>query len=201
MVASAVLTSNMINTFRPRVVAMTGVCAGFKERTEFGDVVIADPSWDYQSGKITSAEFEVAPHQIALNPAIRRRLAALSGRDEVLRRIRSRWVSGNAPQTEIRVHIGPFASGSAVLAKQDRIKEVKAQHRHLVAVDMEVYGLYAAAAEASSPVPHAVAMKGVQDFGDEMKADDYRNYAAFVSASLFAEFVSTEYLDLLELWS
>lgn len=31
---------------------MTGICAGHKDKAQLGDVIVADPAWDFQSGKL-----------------------------------------------------------------------------------------------------------------------------------------------------
>ena len=155
---------------------------------------MADPSWDYQSGKLTGGIFEIAPHQLPLLSAIRRRLVetASSG---LLRTFKEAW-SGPSPRTDLQAHVGPFASGSLVLADKSRFQELHTQHRQLLGIDMEVYGVYAAASEAPAPTPHAFAIKGVSDFGDETKADDFREFAAYVSAKTFSAFVESHYRDL-----
>lgn len=199
MVSAAVLAANMIRTFRPRVIAMTGICAGLRDRVAIGDIVVVDPSWDYQSGKFLRGEFQAAPHQLPLITPIRRRLMELASR-EVLAPVKDGW-QGRKPDTDLSLHIGPAASGSAVLADKRRLSALKLQHRQLLAVDMEVYGIYAAAAEAPSPAPCAIAIKGVSDFGDESKGDEFREYAAYASSTVFERFVKKEYVGLREfLW-
>jgi nucleoside phosphorylase len=159
--------------------------------------VVADPSWDYQSGKVLKGEFEVAPHQLPLVSALRRRFSEF-GQRGLLGAVKDKW-AGPKPNSEILLHIGPFASGSAVLADKKRLSAVKQQHRNLLAIDMEAYGLYAAAAEAPMPAPYAVAIKGVSDFGDESKGDEFREYASYVSASVFSYFVANDYFDVRKL--
>jgi nucleoside phosphorylase len=198
MVSAAVLAANMIRTFTPRIVAMVGICAGMREEVSLGDVVVADPSWDYQSGKYNGTSFEAAPNQLPLNSAVRRRVKA-AATEETLIGIRSKW-QGSPPPTTIRLHAGPFASGSSVLANKERLAALKLQHRKLVAIDMEAYGIYSAAADAPTPTPHALVIKGVSDFGDEEKTDSVRDYAAYVSAAVLRSFVETEYGALLALF-
>lgn len=197
MISTAVLTTNMIRTFKPRLIAIVGICAGVRGKISLGDVAVADPSWDYQSGKVSGDTFELAPHQLPLHSAIRRRIVEL-GSDELFSRMRSSW-QGAAPKTAISLHVGPFASGSAVLANKQKLEELKLQHRNLIAIDMEVYGVYAAAAEAPAPAPYPLAIKAISDFGDEQKGDDVREYSSYVSASVLAAFVTREYTGLLDL--
>jgi hypothetical protein len=79
MPATAVLAAKIIQTFRPRIIAMPGIAAGVKGRTNLGDVIIADPSWDWGNGKWTSQngepQFMPAPHQIALHQEIRNKVS------------------------------------------------------------------------------------------------------------------------------
>jgi nucleoside phosphorylase len=49
--AAGVLSMKMIEYFRPKYLAMTGILAGMRGGSEPGDIVAADPSWDYGSGK------------------------------------------------------------------------------------------------------------------------------------------------------
>ena len=83
-----------------------------------------------------------------------------------------------------RVVIGPVASGSAVLADGEVVHEIKAQHRDLIGIEMEVYGMYSAAYSASQPQPLAFALKAVCDFADPNKGDNHQRYAAYTSANV-----------------
>lgn len=199
MVAAAIFCSNMIRQFRPRIMAITGICAGVRGKINIGDVAAADPSWDYQSGKSKVAHFEPAPHQLPLNSAIRRRISSLANDETFRRMIKDNW-RGAAPDTNLQFKVGPFASGSAVIASTAALKKAINQQRQMIALDMETYGVYAAAAEAHPFPPFYMSIKGISDFGDEEKNDAFREYAAYTSTALFEAFVTREYLGLKELW-
>lgn len=51
MPAAAVLSMKMVSTFKPKYLVMAGITAGIVGRVEPGDIIAADPSWDYGSGK------------------------------------------------------------------------------------------------------------------------------------------------------
>lgn len=80
--------------------------------------------------------------------------------------------------------LGPVASGSAVLADGEVVKEVRAQQQDLIGIEMEIYGLYAAAHVLSSPQPKFFAAKGVCDFAEPDKDDSHQRYAAYASANV-----------------
>jgi CheY-like chemotaxis protein len=48
MVASAILTQKLVHDLRPRMLAMTGICAGVPGACVLGDVLLANPCWDWQ---------------------------------------------------------------------------------------------------------------------------------------------------------
>lgn len=83
-----------------------------------------------------------------------------------------------------RILPGPLASGSAVLSDGVIIGDVRNQHQELIGIEMEIYGLYAAAYSASDPQPAYIALKGVCDFADPDKEDGYQEYAAYASAQV-----------------
>jgi nucleoside phosphorylase len=164
---------------------MCGICAGVKGKVQIGDVLFADPSWDFQSGKRVSgdASFSISPHQLDTHALIRSHVEQLRADQGALAKIAAEY-DGKAPNLT-RIVIGPVASGSAVLADGTVIEEIKnSQHRELIGVEMEIYGLYAAAASSSMPQPLAFAMKGVCDYGDSNKDDLNQHYAAYASANV-----------------
>jgi nucleoside phosphorylase/CheY-like chemotaxis protein len=190
MIATTLLASKLISACAPRVIAMTGICAGIREKTNFGDVIFADTAWDWQSGKRIkdkeNSQFAIDPHHIAANEFLRARIQQLRSDHHLLADIRKGWPS--PPNSELRLLIGPMASGSAVLADGLTVQEIKNQQRTLLAVEMEAYGLFAAANNANSPSPLAVVLKSVCDFADPDKKDEMQAYAAYTSASVLSAF-------------
>lgn len=183
---AAILAMKMLFHFRPRCLVMCGICAGEKSEVELGDLLVANPSWDYGSGKhsVKAKEelFEPAPQPYALSTRIRGLLEQLQSNSIRLHEVREAF-PGQKPNSVLSVRIGPLASGAAVLANDRMMNEIKAQqHRKLLGIDMEAYGTMAAASEAPAPRPEGLVLKAVSDFADSNKNDSFRHYAAYVSA-------------------
>jgi len=197
MVATAILASKMILKFRPRLLIMAGICAGVKGVTRIGDLLLADPAWDWQMGKYRDGVFFVAPDQIDVPTAVRERFVQLAEDKKY-------WVGlwdsfrGLKPETPPSAKVGPVTSGSAVLADSRILEEVKEQHRQLVGVEMELYGMYAAVRDSAPPSPIAFGMKSVCDFADGRKSDQYQEYAAHVSAGGLAAFCQRYLTDIVQ---
>lgn len=186
MVSTALRSAAIISLLKPRLIAMCGICAGVKGKVNIGDVILADPAWDFQSGKRVrdneNVQFSIAPHQLLAPVLVRTHVEQIRNDRTAMRNIVDAFA--DPPSDALRVHIGPLASGSAVLADGEVVNEIKAQHRDLLGVEMEVYGMYAAAHGASKPQPLPFALKAVCDFADPDKGDKHQRYAAYTSANV-----------------
>ena len=186
MPAAAVLSAKIIAQFRPRFLGMCGICAGRIGKVNLGDIIVADPVWDWGSGKIQARDkemlFRPSPHQIELDLDLAERLKATFENVGLLATIKSE-ARGRKPDTELRAHFGPMASGAAVIAHPDKVEELlNQQHRALLAIEMEAYGVATACKGSGRPRPTALILKSVCDYADEDKTDDYQEYAAHTSA-------------------
>lgn len=53
LTAAAIATTQLVLQFKPKIVCMIGIAAGTRSgNKQFGDVLVADPSVDYNSGKV-----------------------------------------------------------------------------------------------------------------------------------------------------
>lgn len=186
MVATALRSAAIIAALRPRIICMTGICAGVRDKVKLGDVLFADPAWDFQSGKRArdkeNTQFSMRPHQLPASAHIRSHVEQLREDKEALGKIAIAYPESASGIP--RIFVGPVASGSAVLADGDVIKEIRTQHQELIGVEMEIYGMFAAAHAASRPQPQWFALKGVCDFADPNKEDGHQRFAAYASAQV-----------------
>ena len=54
MVSSALTAASLVSLLKPGLIVMCGICAGVRGKVHMGDVLFADPAWDFQSGKRVS---------------------------------------------------------------------------------------------------------------------------------------------------
>lgn len=202
MVATSLLASRMIDKLRPRFITMTGICAGIEGKVGIGDVLMAETSWNWQSGKHAidslGPYFAAAPHPLDTPEFVRVRAKTLAKDVHKMLEIKQAF-AGPKPSSELNLRIGPVASGSSVIADSDIVKEIQRHERALIGVEMEVYGLYAAASYACMPKPTAFAMKSVCDFGTRIKNDEYQAYAAHTSAQVFKTFCERYFHEIIDL--
>jgi nucleoside phosphorylase len=189
MPVASVIATKLIQRFRPRYLAHLGIAAAVRGQAEIGDVLVADPSWDWGSGKFVlegeEVVFYAAPYQISLREEVRGYVRRIIADEESLSSIRSAW-RGVKPPSVLSVKLGPVASGASVLADgiiKDRVRD---QHRKVIGIEMETYGVLAAAEFATRPPPVGFSLKSACDFADGEKNDMFQSYAAFTAASVFA---------------
>jgi nucleoside phosphorylase len=187
MTFAATLAMKMIYQFRPRYLAMVGIAAGIRGRCSLGDAIVPDLCWDWGAGKFKESEgvpvFEQAPEQLCIDSFLKTRLQNLSHESAVLEQIRSSW-PGEPLNSILRVHVGPMASGAAVLADRDHSVMIQKQNRKVLGIDMEAYAIFAAADQSSLQRPTPLVIKGVVDFADPKKNDRHQAFAAYLSANL-----------------
>lgn len=201
-VSAALLTSKLINAFSPRFIAMTGICAGIKEKVNIGDVVLFEPVWEWPSGKLVDGDggtyLQPSPHQIPIADFIVARAEEMRNDKNLWVGIQSSWPA-EAPAHTLNLVVGPGASGSAVIADSATVPAIKLQHRKVTAVEMEAYGVCAAARCSTSPKPTAIIMKSVCDFADDNKSDKWQPYASYTSAQGMHAFFNRYLADIISL--
>ncbi len=192
MTAAAIMATKMIIGFRPKYLIMPGITAGYIGDTNLGDVIIGNPVWDWGAGKWiqkgSNLEFLQEPHQLPLDASIRDKFVEMSRNHQLLYDIRKKW-KGKSPDHDLRILIGPVASGAAVISDEETCESIKKQHRKLLGIEMESYAIYSAAFESMLPKPVAFTAKSVVDFANGQKDDSFHEYSAYASAEIVREFI------------
>ena len=191
LVNAAIVSTRLIETFRPKYLAMSGICAGVRDNTGLGDILVADPCFDWASGKIVTnkegeEDFLSAPYPWRLDSSLRSIAKDLSRDQQWLDSVYLKW-EGSRPDHKTEIKIEAVASGGSVLQRKATVDAIKLQHKNLIGVEMEAYAVFTAAALASLPRPTVIVAKSVCDFGDEHKSNNVQKFAAYTSAQFLKE--------------
>lgn len=184
LVDATAVAAFALSECRPRVLAMSGICAGFSKEASLGTVIVSDPCWEHQAGKWKGERFELAHYQEPLNNDVRTSIAHVIKADPTLSSVRYDLRELRTPVDGAAL-LAPSVSGSAVIASGEIASGIAEQHRKMAALDMEVFGVYRAASLYPSPVKFFAA-KTVVDFADEEKGDDVHVDGALLSARFVA---------------
>ena len=103
-------------------------------------------------------------------------------------------------ETELKdsdIKVGPIASGSAVIADEEKMAEIEDQHRKLLGIEMEIYAMYEAAKQ-SLILPLFLGVKTVVDIGSEAKGDNLQQAGAIMSARFLTIYLQSKLSSLTE---
>lgn len=199
--ASSSLTTKLIAKFSPEILIMSGIAAGVKDKEKnYGDILVCRSTWNYESGKykykqdIKQTVFEPNPEQIEINSSLVPLINNLATNTTILKSIHDGFnedTYNKKPKKDLKVYFGPMASGSAVVADEKKVNEIKKNNRKLIGIDMETFGVYYAARNFRKEFQtKVVSIKSISDFADQRKNDKYRKYAAFTSAYFTFELIT-----------
>jgi len=191
--SSSILATKMINRFKPEYLIMTGIAAAVKNQgVLLGDIMLADPSFNYESGKYIEncGETEFFPdyRQQRIDVDIITKVKDITRNKVYLKEIYNNF-NGKKPENIPKIITGPFATGSAVVSSDSIIKSVISNQRKIIGIDMETYGVMLSAYESVKPKPKVFSIKSACDFADSSKNDDYQTYASYTSAQILYKFI------------
>lgn len=198
MPGAAVAATKMIYTFRPRLLVMAGLCAGVRDKTDYGDILIANPCFNLGSGKWVgnkdedTLDFHSAQYQMRLVAGVRTIITSSLGCKKWMQSIYRKYTA-EKPQKPPKIMMDAMASGGSVIQSATMMKSIRIQHKNLIGLEMESYAVFAAAEYVSEPRPHCISIKSVCDFGDEEKCDKYRSYACYTSVQYLVKFAHDYY--------
>jgi nucleoside phosphorylase len=186
-VQAGIATTQAITVWNPSQVILAGITAGIKEKDIkwesrwLGDVIIADQILGYELGKISSG-------------ATKRRYQVLRPAFQLIEAARAlppeKWAhcakigrpDGSSSRVVPKVHYGVVASGEKIVADPSFSEELISHWSQLAGIEMESYGTALAAYQAET-VPGMLMIKGICDWADSSKNDEWQEYAADISAA------------------
>lgn len=179
LVDASIVAARALDAFNPKLICMAGVCGGFSGEVKLGALLVSDVCWEHQAGKWDGPNFEIRSFQEPMDNANRITLSQMIEKDQKLTSCASKPYEVQVPSEG--AYILPTVSGSAVIASTAYADLIAKQHGKVAGVDMEVYGVYRAAALHGRPVI-CFAAKTVVDHADERKDAKLQQSGAILSA-------------------
>lgn len=195
LVVASIVTTKALEYFKPKVICMSGICAGLKSSgANIYDLIISDISYQHDAGKWTNGKLVSEPYQVPLDPDVRTFINSRIIDNEELEKTLTQGVSFERDEYHDK-HIKPeikleiTSSGSTVVADSEIIKLVEGIHRKVHSFEMETFALYESA--RMSPLkPKYFSCKCVVDDGSESKGDSYHRLACLFSAKCTFEILN-----------
>lgn len=180
LVNAAVTVSLCIERYKPSVIGMSGICGGFKENAQLGQLFISSMAYEYQSGKWASDGFKQDPYQVKTEHITLTELTSLTNSVNLIQELEAGF-NGTRPAKAQKPATGIFTSGSAVIADEKFLGQIQSTHRKVNALDMEVFAVKRAA-ELSPYKPACICAKTVVDLCNQDKNNELHAYGSYISA-------------------
>lgn len=186
--ATSILSTLLFNNFAVDYLFMVGFSAGFKSKgLQLGDVVVAESVQDYATGKLKdteSGEIKLLKevHQLPGNASLISIAKTLAGDHDIISKLNRDMADAHLKNDEhhmIKVEIAPTVCGPYVVTSEQLTAKLKEDSRKLQALDMEGYGLYLSSYLLDKK---SLWIKGIGDYADPDKGDDFHAQASFASA-------------------
>jgi nucleoside phosphorylase/DNA polymerase III delta prime subunit len=174
--SAAIAGNTVLERFHPDHLLMVGIAAGFQGKVELGDVVVAEACYYDGPGKETSEGKLPAPRQLPTGAFLSARSKdynALDWKENI-------QVQSPGGSSQPSVHHGVIVSSETVVGNPERMASLLATHRKCRALAMEGYGVAEAAWHNRIDF---LEIRGICDFGDGNKNDDWHEYAAHAAAA------------------
>lgn len=187
LVTCAITSTLAIESFKPSLICMSGICAGINGKSKIYDVIIPDICHQHDIGKWSENGLEPEFYNVQIDAAVRIGISAAIASPEFKKNVtqgitysRSQ-IPNDIEHPDIKFKLAPASSGSAVIANEEMAESIKAQHRKNTAFEMESFALYEAA-RLSKIQPKYFSAKTVVDDGSEHKSDAFHDPACVISA-------------------
>ena len=202
MVPTSIIASSMVDIFHVTKLCMTGFAAGIQyDNISLGDIVIAKSIQDYSAGKLIDnkddGNFKLL-HELNIVNASESLLA--KARDicldkSIIAKINYDLSTRNLIKDNqiIKTHISPTVCGPFVVASKEIMDNIKkSADRKLQALDMEGFGLYMVGHFKNCD---CLWIKGISDFADSHKGDNFHAQCAYSSAKFLYEMLKESKIE------
>lgn len=187
LVVASIVTTKALEYFKPKVICMSGICAGLKSSgANIYDLIISDTSYQHDSGKWTNGTLVSEIYPVQLDPDVKTLINSKFIDNKTLEKKLTEGIQfdkDEIPDKRInpKIKLEITSSGSTVIADSKMIELVEDGHRKVHSFEMETFALYESA--RMSPLkPKYFSCKCVVDDGSESKGDSYHRLACLFSA-------------------
>jgi nucleoside phosphorylase len=194
---AAVATTRLIQRWQPEHVLMAGIAGGVPGKVALGDVVVADSVYYYELAKLTTEGEERRPQQFTTSRLLYGRAQAYEASEWKGEVGVERPGAATPDATLPEAHFGVIAAGEKVIADRETLPKLLKGNPKILAVAMEGAGV-ARSSLNNNPPPAFLEVRGVCDFADEHKNDNWQPYAANAAAAFIVGLLRSRPISPLE---
>jgi nucleoside phosphorylase len=201
---AAAATASAIAKYHPRAVLLMGIAAGIRDKVRIGEVVLSDRVVAYEPAALIRTargtkeqprpEIDRAPHTM-IQDVVTYRAEPPRLREAFVRAGGAVPTAPAGRENEFRAHVasvitarqGTIASGEKLLRDPAKLLAVRELHGKTEAGEMEASGVADGCRRGGVPW---LVIRGISDFGDELKDDRFHAFASCAAAAVLHDFVA-----------
>lgn len=135
LVNTSIVSARAIDLFEPKIICMSGICAGIEGNANIYDIVIPSQCDQHDAGKWTSEGFVPESYSIPLIHDTEIDINRIVKQDEFIKAVaqnvhlaESEMVDG-ASTLDVKIYTAPTSSGNSVIADEKMLEHITSQHR------------------------------------------------------------------------
>jgi nucleoside phosphorylase len=196
---AAAATASLLAEFKPKLVVMIGIAAGMRTKVALGDVVISDRVVAYEGGALLEKGVnQPRPEMFRPTYAVQQDVTQyLASQASVKVRLANAWRLQDLrlPQSseagdvskDVMPKAATIASGDKLLRDPNKFIQLRELHGKIDTAEMEAAGIFTACFQAGVD---ALVIRGISDFGDSTKDNQFHELAAKAAAIVAADMVA-----------
>lgn len=181
LVNTSITVSKLLSKYNPKLISMSGICAGIKNKTNICDLIIPSECYQHDSGKWDENGFKVDFNMASLPQTTISSIEVITESDEFKDYISLSEEHKEMLPSKPSTQIGITSSGSAVIANTQASELVSNIYRKTIAFEMESFALYEVIKQLEKDCLF-YSIKSVVDNGNEAKTDDFQEIGCVISA-------------------
>ncbi|MEM8638044.1 MAG: 5'-methylthioadenosine/S-adenosylhomocysteine nucleosidase [Cyanobacteria bacterium P01_G01_bin.54] len=182
-IRAALVTQNVIIRLRPKSIILTGIAGGIRKKNDekfLGDVIVSEQIVYYEPEKQKPSKVEFRHNSFSADNVLLRAAKSLKPADWFTL-IETERPDGKTGRINPAAYFGIVASGETLVADEAWTEKLQDYWSKIIGVEMEGAGVSLAATE--SGLRGMLLVKGISDWADETKNDDWQRYASEAAAS------------------
>lgn len=199
--ATVSLTTKVLTYFIPKYIFMVGICAGNKNVTKIGDIIIAEKALNYNEivevqKKDASTLKKFMQNADSINVKLKTKLNLFS-RSEIISEIQDSYEDKAILSEPLTCSVGVMVTGSSLVRSETKIAEINDSYHNVKGLDMETCGFYYSCCNTfNDKQQYFVSIKSVSDFGDntthKLNQQQRKKYALYTSSQALTRFIKME---------
>jgi nucleoside phosphorylase len=197
---TAAATVSMIKEYSPKIIFLVGIAAGIKRKIKIGEVVLSERVVAYEPAAIEKGKNVPRPEMTRIPHSVEQDVASYFPQAAALTASFTE-VGGSFPSPpigsekafsefvakSITARRATVASGEKLLKDPRFLKTLRRTiHGKIELGEMEAAGLAAACRRTNTPW---LVVRGISDFGDSFKSDEFHPFAAKAAAVVLSDFI------------